>query len=103
MRDVARAVVTTLGGRYSTELNIDVDAGDAEVEQWFLAATLFGTRISARVAARTFGVLREAGLRRIAQARRFSWEDLVTLLDKGGYARYDFRTATRFPSWHQPP
>ena len=91
----ARAVVTALGGRYSSRLGIDVDAGEAEVERWFLAATLFGTRISAAVAERTFGVLDEAGLRRVAQARRIRWDDLVALLDEGGYARYDFRTATR--------
>ena len=84
-----------LGGRYSAELGIDVDAGDAEIERWFLAATLFGTRISARIAERAFRVLDEAGLTRIGQARHMSSEDLVVLLDAGGYARYDFRTATR--------
>jgi hypothetical protein len=35
-RDVplARHVVNKLGGRYSAELGIDVDARDAAVEQW---------------------------------------------------------------------
>lgn len=84
-----------VGGRYSTELGIDVDGGEAEVERWFLAATLFGTRISAAVAGRTFRVLDGAGLTCIAQARLVPWDDLVALLDRGGYARYDFRTATR--------
>ena len=92
---LARRVVGVLGGRYSAELGIDVDAGDAEIERWFLAATLFGTRISARIAERAFRVLDEAGLTRIGQARHMSSEDLVVLLDAGGYARYDFRTATR--------
>jgi hypothetical protein len=92
---LARHVVGTLGGRYSMELGIDVDAGDAEIERWFLAATLFGTRISARVAERTFRVLSDAGLAQIAQARHIPWDDLVACLDEGGYARYDFRTATR--------
>lgn len=92
---LARSVVTVLGGRYSSQLGIDVDAGDAEVERWFLAATLFGTRISAGVAERTFGMLDGAGLHRVAQARHVPWDDLVALLDRGGYARYDFRTATR--------
>jgi hypothetical protein len=40
--ELARRVVEVLGGRYSAELGIDVDAGDAEVERWFVAATLFG-------------------------------------------------------------
>jgi len=92
---LARQVVDKLGGRYSTELGIDVDAGNAEVERWFLAATLFGTRISATVAERTFRVLSDAGLARIGQARHMPQDDLIAYLDQGGYARYDARTAAR--------
>jgi len=92
---VAHRVVAVLGGRYSAELGIDVDAGEAEVERWFLAATLFGTRISARIAERAFGVLATAGLARIWQLRHVPSADLIAMLDAGGYARYDVRTATR--------
>jgi hypothetical protein len=88
-------VVSELGGRFSVELGIDVDAGEAEVERWFLAATLFGTRISAVVAERTFRALGQAGLVRISQARNVPSDELVALLDAGGYARYDFRTTER--------
>jgi hypothetical protein len=93
--DVARELVATLGGRYSTELGIDVDRGEDEVERWFLAATLFGTRIAATIAGRTFLVLDRAGITRVTRVRDVPREKLVTLLDEGGYARYDFRTATR--------
>ena len=92
---LACRVVTVLGGRYSAELGIDVAAGDAEIERWFLAATLFGTRISARIAERTFRGLAAAGLARVAQVRKVPEDELVGLLDAGGYARYDFRTAAR--------
>jgi hypothetical protein len=93
--ELARRVVAVLGGRYSAELGIDVDAGEAQVERWFVAATLFGARIPARVAERTFGVLAAAGLARIGQMRHVPSGDLIAMLDAGGYARYDFRTATR--------
>jgi hypothetical protein len=93
--ELARRVVAVLGGRYSAELGIDVDAGDVEIERWFVAATLFGTRIPARVAERTFGVLAAAGLARIGQMRHVPSDDLIAMLDAGGYARYDYRTATR--------
>ncbi len=93
--DLACRVVSVLGGRYSAELGIDVDAGDRELERWFLAATLFGTRISARLAERAFGVLEAAGLARIGQLRHVPSDDLIAMLDAGGYARYDFRTAAR--------
>jgi hypothetical protein len=92
---LARRVVSVLGGRYSVELAIDVDAGDAEIERWFLAATLFGTRISARIAERAFRELAVAGLARIGQVHRVPTAELIELLDAGGYARYDFRTAER--------
>lgn len=93
---VAARLVERLGGRYSTEIGIAVDAGDPEVERWFVAATLFGSRISSSVAARTFHILDDAGMVAVVNARRFSWEELVALLDSGGYARYDYRMATRF-------
>jgi hypothetical protein len=92
---LADSIVREFGGRYSSELGIDVDAGDAEVERWFLAATLFGSRISARTAERTFQQLIRAGINRISDTGRCEWDRLVALLDAGGYARYDFKTATR--------
>ena len=93
--ELAHAVVGRFGGRYSSELGIDVDTGDAEVERWFVASTLFGTRISARVAERAYAQLERAGIRRITDAGSRQWQELVALLDAGGYARYDYRTATR--------
>jgi len=65
---VAHWVVAMLGGRYPAGLGIDLDAGEAEVERWFVAATLFGARIPVRVAERAFGVLAATGLARIDPA-----------------------------------
>src|SRR5579875_721124 len=50
-----------LGGRFSSELGIELDRGPEEVERWALAATLFGARISAAIAMRTYTGLRFAG------------------------------------------
>ena len=92
--DAALALVRERG-RFSRDLGIDVDAGGAEVDRWLLAATLFGTRISAAVAVRTMRTLQAAGVRTVADAARRRRSTLVRLLDDGGYARYDERTATR--------
>lgn len=92
---LVQRVVDTFGGRVSRALGIDVDGGDDEIERWFLAATLFGTRISATIVEQTFHEFDQAGIVRIEQARTLRWETLVDLLDLGGYVRYDFRTATR--------
>lgn len=74
---------------------MDLDDDPDDVERWFLAATLFGTRISAAVAIRTYRALARAGVHTIGDAGDASREELVALLDDGGYARYDFRTAHR--------
>ncbi|MEV7013013.1 hypothetical protein [Streptosporangium sp. NPDC051022] len=92
---LARRLVEALGGRFSSEMGIDVDRGDREVERWLLAATLFGTRISAAIVVRTYRLMARAGVRTPADVDRRSWDDLVGLLDRGGYVRYDYRTATR--------
>ncbi len=90
-----RRLVEDAGGRFSTELGLDLDRSETDVERWFLAATLFAAPIQATVAMRTWHVLGEAGVRTITDAGERSWNDLVSLLDAGGYARYDLRTATR--------
>lgn len=92
---LAAMLIRRLGGRYSTEMGIDLDAGDSEVERWFVASTLFGARIAATVAERTFAVLEESGIHRITDVAERQWSQLVALLDAGGYARYDLRTAAR--------
>lgn len=91
----ARKVVATLGGRFSLELGIDLDAGPDDVERWGLAATLFGNRISSTVAMRTYRALERAGIGTLVDAGVRSREEIVALLDEGGYARYDERTASR--------
>jgi hypothetical protein len=93
--ELARRAVAVLGGRFSTELGIDVDAGPDQVERWALAATLFGARISAAVAERTYKVLAGAGVRTLRDAGSCAQDKLIALLDEGGYARYDFSTAKK--------
>ena len=93
--ETARRLVATFGGRFSKELGIDLDAGGAGVDAWFCLATLFGTRIGAGTAVRTYRALADAGVCTVLDAGSRRWDDLVDVLDSGGYARYDFRTATR--------
>jgi hypothetical protein len=65
--DMIRRLVAG-GGRFSTTLGIDVEAGDAEIDRWFLAATLFGARIPTTIAERTFHVLAAPALEPRAQS-----------------------------------
>ena len=91
----ARRLVETLGGRFSTEAGIDVDRRPDEIERWFLLASLFGNPIPAGTVMRTHRALAAAGIRTVADVSRVTWDELVALLDQGGYVRYDFRTASR--------
>lgn len=92
----AAVLVNTLGGRFSKSLGIDLACGEAtETFKWFLAAMLFGARISEVLAVRTFHALVQAGLTTPQRILDRGWEGLVTVLDRGGYVRYDFKTATK--------
>jgi len=92
--DVAQ-LVDDEGGRFSVELGLDLDHRPRDVERWLLAATLFGSPIRTSTAMNTWRVLDGSGVHSVADAGAHSWDELVALLDAGGYARYDFRTATR--------
>jgi hypothetical protein len=88
-------LLARLGGRYAGELGIDLKAGPEARQQWFLAAILFGARISGQLAARTYRVLAVRGVFSPQAVLAQGWERLVELLDEGGYARYDYKTATK--------
>ncbi len=83
-------------GRFSVELGIDLPAERSrDIFRWFLASVLFGARISESIVKKTF---REFDARGIASPQAIlstGWDGLVEVLDRGGYVRYDFKTATK--------
>lgn len=89
-------LVQSQGGRYAAALGIDLAKRDAgERFKWFLAAVLYGARISETLASRTW---REFAARGVLTPQRMldtGWDGLVAMLDAGGYVRYDYKTATK--------
>lgn len=79
---------------YSDELGIDLKA-PSERFKWFLAAILFGARISEKIAANTYHCFEEYGINSPEKITAAGWDELVRVLDEGGYVRYDFSTATK--------
>ncbi|KAF1703377.1 DNA methylase [Pseudoxanthomonas suwonensis] len=79
------------------DLGFEVQAGDeASLFAWFLAAFLFGNRISQALAARTWEVIvRQHGCDTPARLCACSHAQLVRMLGEGGYRRYDESTAIR--------
>jgi len=89
-------LLAAVGGKYSRELGIDLTRADPrEIFRWFLAAKLFGARISTDIAMRTFREFERRGVVTPERILATGWDGLVSILDAGRYVRYDFSTATR--------
>lgn len=89
-------MVRQFGGRYADQLGIYLSEGKPnQVYQWFIAALLFGARISETIAIHTYRELAHAGMLSPNHMVDACWDRLVQILDHGGYVRYDFKTATK--------
>jgi endonuclease III len=89
-------LLSEMGGKFSRELGIDLAGNNPEeIFKWFLAAKLFGARISTEIAVRTFREFERRGVVTPERVLAAGWNGLVSILDAGGYVRYDFSTATR--------
>ncbi|HVK93201.1 MAG TPA: hypothetical protein VM571_00570 [Noviherbaspirillum sp.] len=89
-------LVKQTGGSYARQLGIDLSGGDAaEIHKWFIAALLFGARISERIAEKTYRKFEQDGMLTARRMVDAGWDKLVVILDRGAYVRYDFKTATK--------
>jgi len=91
-----RDFVAEYGQPYSEMLGIELTPKRKdEIVKWFLASILYSKPIRESSATRTYQVFAK---NRVATARRIvnsGWEQLVRMLDEGGYTRYDFSTADK--------
>jgi endonuclease III len=95
-KGVMEKLLSGMGGKFSRELGIDLTGNDPfEIFKWFLAAKLFGARISTGIAVQTFREFERRGVVTPERILATGWDGLVSILDAGGYVRYDFSTATR--------
>lgn len=95
-KELTRALLDRLGGRFSVSLGIDLERGDSqEVFKWFLASILYGARISENIASKTYREFERSGVLSPDSILDTGWHGLVEILDAGGYVRYDFKTATK--------
>ncbi len=74
---------------YSEDLGINLREPDGRF-RWFLASILFGARISEKIATKTYTAFQRAGLDSPEKILAAGWDELVRVLDAGGYVRYDF-------------
>ncbi len=85
-------LVEKYGKRYSTRFHIDLEK---EPFKWFLLAVLFGARIKEDIALRTYKMFEIYNVTTPERIIEEGWDSLVSILDSGGYTRYDFKTATK--------
>jgi hypothetical protein len=91
-----RTLVKRYGQPYSELLGIDLRSGrNREVVKWFLAAILYSKPIRESSATKTYRCFASSGVVSVDRILSTGWDGLVTLLDAGGYTRYDFSTATK--------
>ena len=85
-----------LGGGYAPALGINLASMESdEVFKWLLASVLFGARIGESIAMNTYKEFEKAGVLSPKAMLETGWQGLVDILDRGGYVRYDFKTATK--------
>lgn len=91
-----RELIEKYGTPYSEQLGIRLRKCDAEsIFKWFLASLLFGARINEAIAAKTYRKFEEAGVTSATKVLEKGYWEIVEILDAGGYARYDFKTAEK--------
>ena len=91
-----RRLIKKYGTPYSELLGIKLDTrNDSEIFKWFLASVLFGKRISEGIAINTYKAFEKHKVLTPKRILDAGWDELVSILDEGGYVRYDFSTADK--------
>ncbi|MFD7437783.1 endonuclease [Streptomyces sp. NPDC059861] len=90
-----RELLNAHGRTYAEEAGIRLRDTPQPLYRLQVLSLLLSARIRASVAVATAQALHEAGLRDPRRMAGASWQDRVDALGRGGYRRYDERTATQ--------
>ncbi|MFE5257901.1 HhH-GDP family DNA glycosylase [Streptomyces coelicoflavus] len=94
-RRIVRELVGAHGQTYADEAGIRLKDTPQPLYRLLVLAHLLSARISASIAVATARALSEAGLRDPRRMADADWQERVDALGRGGYRRYDERTATQ--------
>lgn len=92
---VMRELLRTSGQTYAAEAGIRLADTPQPLYRTLVLSCLLSARIRASVAVASSRALYEAGMRGPRQMADASWQQRVDALGRGGYRRYDERTATQ--------
>ncbi|AQS66406.1 hypothetical protein [Streptomyces pactum] len=94
-RRVVRELVGAHGQTYAEEAGIRLKDTPQPLYRLLVLAHLLSARIRGSVAVATARALHEAGLRDPRRMAGADWQERVDALGRGGYRRYDERTASQ--------
>ncbi|GGW39742.1 endonuclease [Streptomyces xantholiticus] len=94
-RAVLHALLDDHGRTYAEEAGITLRDTPQPLYRLLVLAHLLSARIRASVALAAARELSDAGMRSPRAMREATWQDRVDALGRGGYRRYDERTATQ--------
>jgi endonuclease III len=94
-RRVVRELVGAHGRTYADEAGIRLKDTPQPLYRLLVLAHLLSARIRGSVAVATARALSDAGLRDPRRMADADWQERVDALGRGGYRRYDERTATQ--------
>ncbi|MCL7367055.1 endonuclease [Streptomyces ardesiacus] len=94
-RRTVRELVDAHGQTYAEEAGIRLKDTPQPLYRLLVLAHLLSARISASIAVAAARALSEAGLRDPRRMAGAGWQKRVDALGRGGYRRYDERTATQ--------
>ncbi|AZM58724.1 MULTISPECIES: endonuclease [unclassified Streptomyces] len=94
-RAVVRALLDAHGETYAEEAGIELRNTPQPLYRLLVLAHLLSARIKGSIAVASARALHEAGLRDPRRMADADWQERVDALGRGGYRRYDERTATQ--------
>ncbi len=93
-QQVARALVERHGTTFAEQAGIRLKDTPGPLYQLLVLSVLLSARISSEIAVAAASELFKAGFRTPKAMRDATWQERVDALGRGGYRRYDERTAT---------
>ena len=93
--DIVERLLARHGTTYAEEAEIRLRDKPSPLYRLLVLSTLLSARISSDLALRAARELTSAGGRTPHAMRELSWQQRVDALGRGGYRRYDERTATQ--------
>ena len=94
-RDVVRALLDNCGHTYAEDAGIRLRDTPQPLYRLLVLACLLSARIRSGTAVAAARALSDSGMRDPRHMAQASWEERVDALGRGGYRRYDERTATQ--------